>query len=272
VNQNAQKSESTFRFSVPARHNEKLKELVRRINADEELIQLWKCANVNAVDRVGISDHGEVHIKIVSNIALRLVRLLIEAEIPMSVVRDHEMTNDDAEVIVVLASALHDLGISVHRDNHEQYSLFLAAPKAKELLDGMYDVRERTIMVSEVLHAIIAHRWDVRCLTVEAGVVKVADALDMAEGRSRIAFEAGEINIHSVSAQAIEDVSIRKGKEIPIEVEITMSNSAGIFQVDELLKRKLRNSSIYPYVHVMARIKGEEEKRLIDYYSMGGGR
>ncbi len=270
-NQEEHRTEPTaFKFSVPTRHNEKLKELVRRVNADEELLQLWKCANVNAVDRVGISDHGEVHIKIVANIALRLARLLMEAEIPMSVVKDHEMTNDDAEVIVVLASALHDLGISVHRDNHEQYSLFLAAPKAKELLDGMYDVRERTIMVSEVLHAIIAHRWDVRCLTVEAGVVKVADALDMAEGRSRIAFEAGEINIHSVSAQAIEGVSIRKGEAVPIEVEVTMSNSAGIFQVDELLKRKLRNSSIYPYVHVMARIKGEEEKRLIDYYSMGG--
>ncbi len=257
-----------FRFTVPTRHNEKLRELVSRINADEELKQLWRSANVNAVDRVGISDHGEVHIKIVANIALKLARLLMDAEVPMSIVKDHGMTNDDAEIVVVLASALHDIGIAVHRDNHEQYSLILAPAKAKELLDGIYDVRERTLVMGEVLHAIIAHRWDVKCLTVEAGVVKVADALDMAEGRSRIAFESGEINIHSVSAQAIEEVNIRAGKETPIEIEVLMSNSAGIFQVDELLRRKLRNSSIEKYVHVVAHIEGTTEKRLIDYYTM----
>src|SRR5574337_299721 len=50
-------------FSIPARHNPRLQSLVERINADEELWQLWRCANINAVDRLGMSDHGEVHIR-----------------------------------------------------------------------------------------------------------------------------------------------------------------------------------------------------------------
>jgi metal-dependent HD superfamily phosphatase/phosphodiesterase len=255
-------------LNLPTRHNEKLRQLVARVDGDVELHTLWHCANVNAVDRSGITDHGGVHIKIVANIALRLVRLLIEAGVPMGVVQDHGLTDDEAELVVVLAACLHDLGISIHRSNHEQYSLFLAERKARELLDGLYDVRERTILVAETLHAVIAHRWDMDCLTVEAGVVKVADALDVTEGRSRIPFEAGKTDIHAISAMAIDRVDIRRGEEVPIVVEIAMNNSAGIFQVDELLKRKLRSSSIAPYVQVLARIEGETEKRILEFYSL----
>jgi hypothetical protein len=123
-------------------------------------------------------------------------------------------------------------------------------------------------MVAETLHAVIAHRWDVRDLTLEAGVLKVADALDMTEGRSRIPFEAGEVNIHSVSAQAVEAVQIQKGSERPVRLNILLNNSAGIFQVDELLKRKLKNSTLENYVEVAAHIEGEKERRLIEMYNM----
>jgi metal-dependent HD superfamily phosphatase/phosphodiesterase len=256
-------------FSLPARHNPQLSELAARIDADEDLRQMWRCVNVNAMDRAGYSDHGEVHIKIVANIALRLARLLIRAEVPMNVVTDHGLTTDEAEVIVVLAAALHDLGMIVHRDNHEQHSVPLAYLKGKELLAGLYDAREQAIILSEMSHAIVAHHWSTPCWTVEAGVVKVADALDMTEGRSRIPFESGATNIHSVSAQAIEAVNIRAGEERAVDIEIVMTNSAGIFQVDELLKRKLRHSSIAPYVRVVARIEGETEKRLLEFYSLG---
>jgi metal-dependent HD superfamily phosphatase/phosphodiesterase len=256
-------------FTLPARHNPKLNELAARIDADQDLRQLWRCVNINAMDRAGYSDHGEVHIKIVSNIALRLARLLIAAEVPMSVVADHGLSNDEAEVIVVLAAALHDLGMIVHRQNHEQHSVALAYPKGRELLAGLYDAREQAILLSEMTHAIVAHHWSTPCWTVEAGVVKVADALDMTEGRSRIPFESGAPNIHSVSAQAIEAVHIRAGEDKPVDIEIVMTNSAGIFQVDELLKRKLRHSSIAPYVRVVARIEGETEKRLLEFYSLG---
>lgn len=255
-------------LNLPTRHNEKLREIVARLDTDVELHTLWQCANINAMDRSGITDHGEVHIKIVANIALKLVRLLIDADVPLGIVYDHGLTASEAELVVVLAACLHDLGISIHRSSHEQYSLFLAERKARELLDGLYDLRERTILVAETLHAVIAHRWDVSCLTTEAGVVKVADALDITEGRSRLPFEAGKTDIHAISALAIDRVDIHKGEQTPIAIEIAMNNSAGIFQVDELLKRKLRNSSIAQYVQVVARIEGETEKRILELYSL----
>jgi metal-dependent HD superfamily phosphatase/phosphodiesterase len=257
------------KFNIPTRHNEKLQAVVERINADEELWQLWHCANVNAMDRAGITDHGDVHIRIVANAALKMLRMLTDAGIQTSIEANYDMTKEDAGVVVVLAACLHDLGLSVHRDDHEHYSLFLARQKLPHFLDGLYDVRQRTIMISEILHAMIAHRWDVRCLTLEAGVVKVADALDLTEGRSRIPFEAGSVNIHSVSAAAINSVELKPGEERPIRVEIMMSNSAGVFQVDELLKRKLKNSSIAPYVEVIARVEeGETERRLVGVFTL----
>jgi hypothetical protein len=255
-------------LNVPSRHNEKLSQLLAEINQDLALQQLWKCANVNAVDRAGMSDHGEVHIQIAANAALKMLRLLDDAGVETGVVKDHGLTYEDAEVVVVLAACLHDVGMAVHRDSHEEYSLMLAAPKAQELLADIYDEPARTIMVSEVLHAIIAHHWDTDCYTIEAGIIKVADALDLTHGRSRIPFEAGQTNIHSVSAMAIDNVVLEKGETAPIRVVITMSNSAGIFQVDELLKRKLEHSTIAPYVQVVAQIEGETEKRLVEFYSI----
>lgn len=255
-------------LNLPARHNEKLRALAAAIDADAELTQWWKCANVNAVDRQGMTDHGEVHIRIVANAALKLLRLLVEAGVQMSVEANHGLTTDDAEVIVVAAAATHDIGMAVHRSDHEQFSIPLALSILPRLLADIYSPEERVIIQAEVLHAIIAHHWDEKCLTIEAGVVKVADALDMTHGRSRIPYELGETSIHTISAAAIDEVRLGKGEEKPIRIEIDMSNSAGVFQLDELLKRKLRNSSIASYVEVVAEIEGEVEKRLLEFYTL----
>jgi len=257
-----------MKFKIPVRDNKKLQVLMNRINSDRELFQIWKCANVNAVDRSGISDHGEVHIRIVANAALRIVRLLVKGGIEPSVVTHHGLTSEDAELIVVLAACLHDTGISVHRDHHERYSLFIAFRKARELLERIYDEPDLTTMVSETLHAVVAHDADEQCLTIEAGVLKIADATDMTEGRARIPFEAGKVNIHSVSAQAVDDVNITKGENKPVCIEIKLANSAGIFQIDELLRNKLKQSPLRPFVEVIAKIEGEMERRLFDSYSI----
>jgi uncharacterized protein len=255
-------------FHVPARRNAKLQALVDAINADVSLHQIWRCANVNAVDRSGMSDHGPVHIRIVANIALKLIRLLTSAGIEPAIVRDYGLEQDDAEVVVVLGVALHDIGMSIHRHEHETYSLILGAPKARELLSGIYDEPTLTIVTSETLHAVIAHRSDERTYTMEASAVKVGDALDMTQGRSRIPFEAGAVNIHSLSAAAVERVVIRRGEQRPIHIEAVLNNSAGLFQLDELLRPKIASSSIAPYVEVEARIEGENEKRLLPVYSL----
>jgi metal-dependent HD superfamily phosphatase/phosphodiesterase len=250
---------------LPARHSPKLQQVVARINAHYELQTLWRVCNVNAVDRLRMTDHGPVHVHIIANIALRLLRLLVEHGVQPSIVRDYGLENEEAEVIVVLAALLHDVGMSIHRDDHERYSLFLAQPLLKELLTDIYDVPVRTVLVSETLHAIIAHRAGGRPLTLEAGIVRVADALDMAKGRSRIPFEAGEMNIHSVSAAAIENLEIGHGETKPVRLRVLMNNSAGIFQLDELLKEKLHGSGLEPYIEVEAHIEGHE-KKLVDKY------
>lgn len=253
---------------VPARHNQKLQQVIDRVNRDDELYAYWVCANVNAVDRLRMSDHGPVHVQIVANIALKLLRLLTAAGVVPNVVRNYGLANEDAEVVVVLGALLHDVGMAVHRDDHEQFSLFLAAPKVKGLLEGIYDLPTRTILSAEVLHAIIAHRANGRPLTLEAGIVRVADALDMARGRSRIAFEAGAVNIHSLSAAAIDRVEILAGEQRPIRIAVTMLNSAGIFQLDHLLKEKLDGSGLEPYVEVFATVQGETEKKLLEVFRL----
>jgi metal-dependent HD superfamily phosphatase/phosphodiesterase len=156
--------------------------------------------------------------------------------------------------------------MSIHRTDHESYSLFLTADKLNGLLAGVYQEPERSVVVAEAMHAVISHRSSGRPLTIEGAIVRVADALDMAAGRSRVPFEAGHQNIHSLSAYAIEDVKIVPGKDRAVRVEIAMSNSAGIFQVDELLATKLRGSGLEEHVEVIARIEAEHEKRLLPVF------
>ena len=64
-----------------------------------------------------------------------------------------------------------------------------------------------------MLQAITSHRESGHPLTLEAGIVRVADALDIEEGRSRIPFERGRVSIHSISAAAIDEVIISEGKD-----------------------------------------------------------
>lgn len=251
-------------LNVPSRSNPKVAALVDRINHDDELYALWLAANVNAVERLGMTDHGPVHVKIVMNIAIKLLRMLMEHGVEPAVVANYGMTADDAEVVVMLAALMHDLGMSIHRKDHEDFSLFVAQPKIRELLDGLYDVATATILRAEILHAIIAHRSGGKPLTLEAGIVRVADALDMAKGRSRISMGIERtLSIHSISAAAIEAVHIEHGEEKPVRLRIEMSNSAGVFQLDQLFREKLSGSGLEPYVEVEALIDGEAEKRLV---------
>jgi metal-dependent HD superfamily phosphatase/phosphodiesterase len=255
-----------MRINLPARGNRPLRELIERVNHDDSLKALWHAANVNAVTRLQINDHSWVHIQIVTNIGLKLLRELRRTGVEPGMVRDYGMGQEDAEVVVVLGCLTHCLGMAIHRNGHEEMSLFLAADRLPRLLEGIYDDPESTIIQAEVLQTIISHRSDGEPLSLEAGIVRVADALDMAKGRSRIPFESGRVSIHSLSAAAIEEVSIRSGEGDKVLVEIRMNNSAGLYQVDNLLKSKLRGSGLEPYLEVAAIIEGESEKRLLESF------
>jgi uncharacterized protein len=252
-------------IKAPTRGNRRLERLLEAANADARLKALWHGQHVTA-GRLGMSDHSWVHIQIVCNIALRLFRLLCRRGVQPAMVSDHGMREHDAEVVIAAACLFHDTGMAIHRTDHEEFSLFLAADRLPLLLEPIYDEPELTAVLSESLHAIIGHRRRGDPLTMEAGVVRVADALDLAAGRSRVPFENRRPNIHSLSAAAIDEVTIEPGEDRAVSIEIAMNNSAGIFQVDELLATKLRGSGLEEHLEVVARIEAEHEKRLVPVF------
>ena len=254
------------KIHVPTNGNIFLKKAINNINNNKEINTLWKVVNVTAVDRLGMSDHGPVHVQIVANIAVKFIRMLVNSDIKMSITKNYKLSAQYAELVVFLASLLHDLGMSISRKDHESFSLFLANNLLHQLIDFL-PIEERTIVISEVLHSIISHRSDGKPLTIEAGVVRVADALDMSEGRSRIVYQLEKLDIYSVSAAAIDKVNIKEGSgDKPIQIDILMNNSAGIFQLDELLKNKIFGSGIEKYLDVHAYIDQKNEKQLIKEY------
>jgi metal-dependent HD superfamily phosphatase/phosphodiesterase len=255
------------RIRLPARGNRRLQALVDAVNGDQQVKAWWHAAGVNA-DRLGMSDHSWVHIQIVTNIALRLARLLFRRGVVPSVVADHGLTERDAEVVIAAGALFHCVGMSIQRADHEAYSLFLTADKLPRLLEPIYDEPERSVIVAEASHAIISHRSKGSPITIEGAIVRVADALDMAKGRSRVPFERELVNIHSLSSYAIEEVTISAGRDKAVRVEIQMSNSAGVFQVDEGLGTKLRNTPLAEHVEVVARIDAEHEKRLVPVFRL----
>ena len=258
---------AAIRIRAPTRGNRRLEQLFDAVNADPQVKAWWHMAGVNAA-RLGLTDHSWVHIQIVTNIALRLARLLFPHGIVPAMVSDHRMTERDAEVVIAAAALFHCVGMSIHRTDHEGDSLFLTAAKLNGLLASVYQAPERSVVVAEAMHAVISHRSKGRPLTYEGAIVRVADALDMAKGRSRVEFEAGRLDIHSISAYAIDEVRISAGDEKAIRVEIEMSNSAGIFQVDEGLGAKLRGTPLAEHIEVIARIEGEHEKRLVPVFRL----
>jgi len=252
---------------APTRGNRKLESFLGAVNGDEQVRAWWYMAQVNA-ERLGMSDHSWVHMQIVLNISLRLLRLLVKAGVEPATVSDHGMSDRDAEVVVAGGALLHDVGMSIHRADHEAYSLFLAEGALGRLLADSYQEPAKTVIASEILHAIIGHRRRGEPYTVEAGVVRVADALDMAQGRTRLPIEAGQEGIHSISAAAVDEVRIAAGDERPVRIEIELNNSAGIFQVDDLLATKIRGTPLEGKVEVVAAIEGETEKRLLSGFRL----
>ena len=250
------------RVRAPTRGNRRLESFLEAVNSDEQVRTWWYMAQVQS-ERLGMSDHSWVHVQIVLNIALRLLRLLVKAGETPAMVSDHSMSSRDAEVVVAGGALLHDIGMSIHRADHEAYSLFMAQSVLPRLLEGSYSEPQRTVVASEILHAIIGHRRRGQPYTLEGGVVRVADALDMAGGRSRIPLESGQEGIHTISAAAIDEVTISAGEKLPLRIEIDLNNSAGIFQVDDLLATKIRDTPLEGRVEVVADVKGEQEKRLL---------
>ena len=251
-------------YDPEAAHNfpdDRVNEVLPRLQSDPEITAYLEAQNVNAVARKGYNDHGTKHIEIVRNRALCLYDILKGGDVTFNGASQQGLDEADEAVIVALAATLHDIGHVVHRDEHAYYSIPLAADLLDRLLPeiGFYDPGEAVRMKSEVLHAILCHHTPEDPLTTEAGVIRVADALDMERGRSRIPYEEGGRGINTLSSRAIENVSIQPGDGTPVLVEITMINAAGVYQVDNLLKAKLDGSGLEDHVRIVAvNTKGDD--------------
>jgi uncharacterized protein len=243
--------------------NKMINKVVSIIKDHVEINTLWDVINVNAQKRMKMTDHGPIHFQVVANTAIKMAKILKKNGVRLSITEDFDLGYQYGELVILLASFLHDIGMSINRGGHEEFSIVLANSLLRELLDFL-PVRERTIVTSETLHAIINHRSDGKPLTIEAGIVRVADALDITSGRSKFSYKQGNVDIHNISATAIdavEIISVKRSK--PILVKITMNNSSGLFQIDELLNNKLSKSGIQNYIEIRAHVTGKSERKLI---------
>ncbi len=245
--------------------DEKVNDVLSLLEDDEEVQTYLKAQNVNAVTRMRYNDHGSKHIEIVRNRALCLYELLKRADVEFNGAAEQGLAEADEAVVVALAATLHDIGHVVHRDSHTYYSIPLAADVLDRILPEFYGVAEAIRVKGEVLHAILCHHTEENPLTLEAGVIRVADALDMERGRSRIPYEEGGRGINTISSQAIRNVSLFEGEDVPVLVEIEMTDAAGVYQVDSLLKAKLRDSGLEDLVQIQAvYVREEREEALIE--------
>jgi hypothetical protein len=221
---------------------------------DPRVAAQWDLANYIAVVKLGYNDHGPVHAQIVTAAAMQMMQLLQHAGVNFDVVESGAGDWDDAYAVVLAGILLHDIGNQIHRAGHEAFSVALAQPILERHFAPVYgdDPIKLQALLGFTLGAIACHDCDPAPLTMEGAVVAVADATDMTKGRGRIAFDLGTIDIHSVSALAIESVTIQAGSEQPIEIVVALSNAAGIFQVDQIFARKLVVTPLKDYVTIRA--------------------
>jgi len=255
------KSERTLArddFLVQLADRPKSLEAFKKLYDDRNTTAYLMMSNVMAVKRLGYNDHGPVHAAISARNAVKILDLIACQTLP-TIVREKEGDIDDSTLITMAGAYLHDIGNAVHRVNHEIHSIPIAFPIVRELTEHIYGTSPMAVRMScEILSAIYSHEGGVPCVTVESGCVRVGDGTDMERGRARYPYDRGSIDIHSLSALAIEKVEILAGKETPVLIRVHSNGTAGIFQVEKVLGEKIRTSGIGRYVTVEALVDGKD--------------
>ncbi len=239
---------------------DKLEKVKEKLDS-EEVVAHVEAQDINPTKRLGYNDHGLKHIDIVRERASELLDLL-SGNIEFGVNdHPHGFGEEEAHVVAQIAATLHDVGHMVHRHRHVYYSVHIADRLTDKILKDIYPTRERVALKGDILHAVLCHHVEISPLTAEAGIVRIADALDMEQGRSRLPYDKGERSINTVSSQAVTSVTVKEGSEngYPVMVEIELNNSAGVYQIDNLLKSKLKGSGLESKVKIVAINKGEDE-------------
>jgi metal-dependent HD superfamily phosphatase/phosphodiesterase len=236
---------------------------------DEEIQAMQEYANTISIKRLSFNDHGPVHVRVTALNALIMLGLLRDAGIKTSL-EEEDWDFEESLVAALLASILHDLGMTVGRQNHELHSAYLAYPVLDRLLRKVYagDLPKLVAVRSLALECIAGHMGTWTVSSLEAGIVQVADGCDMTKGRARIPLIAGGRrseagDIHKLSANAIKDVRISRGKDKPIHIEIQMTGEVGLFQIEEVFLAKIAKSAVRNYIELYALVDNGEPKRYL---------
>jgi metal-dependent HD superfamily phosphatase/phosphodiesterase len=240
--------------------------LWRLLTSDEEVESLLRMANINAVTRLLYNDHGPMHARIVAGSALEIAEILFESGLlPSSVEHGTAANIEQAKAIILAAAYLHDIGNSLHRENHEFAGSLMAVQILDRILPEVFPDepgRRIKMLEMEVAHAIYATHPAVEALTLEASIVKVADATDMAEGRARYPYKRGKSDIHAISALSIKKVEIGKGEERPVRITVYMSDRAGYFQIERVLLPKVETSLLRGHLEIAPVIDGSQDRLI----------
>ena len=248
--------------------SEKVLEAAKMVTADEEIQAIQEYANNVSIVRLGYNDHGPVHMRTVALNCIVMLSLLRQTGILTSLETERVGDFEDSLIAVIFASLLHDLGMSVSRQDHEIHSAYLASPIIDRLLVAAYpnNLKKRVTVRSLAMECISGHMGTRSIHSLEAGIVQVADGCDMTKGRARIpiALHSPRVgSIHQYSANSIEDVKLSSGHEKPIRIEIIMSSEVGLFQVEEVLMAKIAASTAKPHIELYAMLQGGEPKRYL---------
>ena len=243
--------------------NETGLEIYSRIISNPRFLAGCDMANSVAVKRLGYNDHGYTHVRIAAANALYMLNILHRKGFVPTFTEEKHGDFSDAQVVVLLGALLHDVGNAIHREHHHEHGLYYADRILDEILPDFYsDVKLHRVRLA-VLSCVYEHDESVMATSLEAGVVKVADGTDCENGRARIPYRIfGKSDIHAVSALAIKGVRISEGKKKPVRITIDMSNPAGLFQVDEVLGKKLETSGIKELVEIAPLINGRPFKAV----------
>ena len=222
-----------------------------------------RMSNEMVVKRMNYNDHGPVHARIAAGSSLAILENIAKVTEPTTVANGICDT-EGSKLITMVASYLHDIGNSIHRKDHILHSCYLATSILERIYATVYPGDDERVlrMKCETLHAIYAHEDPIEALSVEAGAAKVADGTDMAEGRARIPYRGGKVDMHSISATAIKRVDIEEGKDKPVIIKIYMDNPSGVFQIEEVIGKKVETSGISKYVELVAIENGREIKTV----------
>ena len=247
-------------------NNPKCLELVNYLFNDAELQEMQDYANNVSIKRLGYNDHGPVHMRQVTANAIKMLNIIHEAGIQTSLETEEIGNFEDSMCAVILAGLMHDLGMMIGRQGHEDMSVILAKPIIERAVMHIFpeDLHRRTIIKSVAIEAIIGHMSSRKIHSIEAGIILIADGCDMTKGRARIPLALNTTpkvgDIHKYSANAIDRIRICKGENKPIRIDVEMSAEVGFFQIEEVLITKINASPAKHLIELYASVEGEEAK------------